>query len=73
MIRVTGKGNRTRLVPVGSKAREAIRYYLEIERPKLVSKRRGAEIGDRLKGQRAPGRPPASPGAGPPGPPRAPR
>ena len=44
MIRVTGKGNKTRLVPVGSEARHAIGRYLELERPKLVSKRSGAEI-----------------------------
>ena len=31
MIRVTGKGNKTRIVPVGSHAVQAIRHYLEIE------------------------------------------
>ena len=36
IIRVTGKGNKTRLVPVGSHAREALRCYLELERPKRV-------------------------------------
>jgi integrase/recombinase XerD len=44
MIRVIGKGNKTRLVPVGSRAREALGRYLELERPKLVSRRSGAEI-----------------------------
>jgi len=43
-IRVTGKGNKTRLVPVGAKARDAIARYLERERPTLVGKRTGAEI-----------------------------
>jgi integrase/recombinase XerD len=44
MIHVVGKGNKTRLVPVGSRARQAISRYLERERPKLVSKRSGAEV-----------------------------
>ncbi|MDG1357372.1 MAG: tyrosine recombinase [Akkermansiaceae bacterium] len=35
-IRVTGKGNKTRIVPVGGKAREALRNYLKNERPELV-------------------------------------
>ena len=35
-IRVTGKGNKTRLVPVGGRARQALRHYLDHERPKLV-------------------------------------
>jgi integrase/recombinase XerD len=43
-LRVTGKGNKTRLVPVGSKARAAIAQYLERERPGLVCKRTGSEI-----------------------------
>jgi integrase/recombinase XerD len=44
MIRVTGKGNKTRLVPVGTKACDAIRAYLEKERPQVVSKRTGSHI-----------------------------
>lgn len=44
MIRVTGKGNKTRLVPVGKKAIAAISAYLEMERPKLVGKKTGSEI-----------------------------
>jgi len=44
MIRVTGKGNKTRVVPVGKKAREAISAYLDRERPKLVGKKTGSEI-----------------------------
>jgi integrase/recombinase XerD len=44
VIRVTGKGSKTRLVPVGSKARDAIREYLEMERPRLVSKRTGSHV-----------------------------
>jgi integrase/recombinase XerD len=35
-VRVTGKGNKTRLVPVGSAARDKIARYLEVDRPTLV-------------------------------------
>lgn len=44
VIRVTGKGNKTRIVPVGARACEAIAHYLEHERPSLVSKRTGSHI-----------------------------
>jgi integrase/recombinase XerD len=44
MIRVVGKGNKTRLVPVGQKACDAITAYLNRERPELVNKRTGSEI-----------------------------
>lgn len=43
-IRVTGKGSKTRLVPVGTRACDAIKLYLERERPALVKKRTGSEI-----------------------------
>ncbi len=36
VIRVTGKGNKTRLVPVGRRASEALSDYLSTERPGLV-------------------------------------
>jgi integrase/recombinase XerD len=44
IIRVTGKGNKTRLVPVGQKACDAIRAYLEKERPEMVGKKTGSEV-----------------------------
>ena len=44
IIRVVGKGNKTRLVPVGQKACDALRAYLETERPGMVKKRTGSEI-----------------------------
>jgi integrase/recombinase XerD len=44
VLRVTGKGNKTRLVPVGRKACEALAAYLSVERPKLVKPRSGGEI-----------------------------
>ena len=44
VLRVTGKGNKTRLVPVGRAALDALRMYLTQGRPKLVSARSGAEI-----------------------------
>lgn len=43
-IRVTGKGNKTRVVPVGGKAAEALRDYLANERPGLVRKRTGSHV-----------------------------
>ncbi|MCW1926062.1 tyrosine recombinase [Luteolibacter arcticus] len=43
-IRVVGKGSKTRLVPVGQRAEEAIEDYLTNERPALVKKRTGSEI-----------------------------
>lgn len=51
-IRVTGKGNKTRLVPVGTKAREAVARYLERERPSLVGKKTGAEIFLSVRGRK---------------------
>jgi integrase/recombinase XerD len=52
MIRVTGKGNKTRLVPVGGKACEALHRYLETERPTLVSPRSGAEVFLSVRGRK---------------------
>lgn len=44
IIRITGKGNKTRLVPVGGAAIEALRSYLDHERPQLVGKKTGSHI-----------------------------
>ena len=44
VIRVTGKGNKTRLVPLGAKARDAVDVYLRKERPLYVKRRTGSEI-----------------------------
>jgi integrase/recombinase XerD len=38
-IRVTGKGNKTRIVPIGAKAKETLEAYLHHERPALVKPR----------------------------------
>jgi integrase/recombinase XerD len=43
-IRVTGKGNKTRIVPVGGRARDAVDDYLRNERPTLVTRRTSSEI-----------------------------
>lgn len=43
-LRITGKGNKTRLVPVGDKALAALAQYLSTERPTLVSKKTSSHI-----------------------------
>jgi len=43
-LRVTGKGNKTRVVPVGQKACDALAIYLSTERPELVMRRTGSEL-----------------------------
>ncbi len=43
-LRITGKGNKMRLVPVGQKACGALAAYLSTERPTLVKRRSGSEI-----------------------------
>ena len=43
-IRVTGKGNKTRIVPVGGRARAALEHYLANERPKLVKPHTSSHI-----------------------------
>jgi len=44
LIRVTGKGNKTRIVPVGKRARAAIQKYVDNDRKKWVGKKTGSEI-----------------------------
>ncbi|MBX9743047.1 MAG: tyrosine recombinase [Chthoniobacterales bacterium] len=44
MIRVTGKGNKTRLVPIGRAASQALEHYLTTARPQLISPKSGAAI-----------------------------
>lgn len=51
-IRVTGKGKKTRIVPLGKPAAEALRVYLESERPSLVTKKTGAEIFLSIRGKK---------------------
>lgn len=43
-IRVTGKGNKTRIVPVGGQARDAVERYVKLERPALVKAKSSSEI-----------------------------
>jgi len=43
-INVIGKGNKERVVPVGRQATTAIQHYLEVGRPKLVSRRSPANV-----------------------------
>jgi len=52
VVRVTGKGNKTRLVPVGRKACAALAAYLERERPQLVRPRTGSEVFLSVRGGR---------------------
>ena len=49
-LRVTGKGNKTRLVPVGGRALEALESYLTNERPTLVTRKTSSQISpDRVR------------------------
>lgn len=43
-LRVTGKGNKTRIVPVGRVAAAALQNYLDHERAALVRKRTGSHV-----------------------------
>jgi integrase/recombinase XerD len=52
IVRVTGKGNKTRLVPVGAKACAAITDYLQNERPQFVRRRTGSELFLSARGSR---------------------
>ncbi len=51
-IRVVGKGNKTRIVPVGRQALAAIQTYLTCGRPELLSKRSGAELFLSIRGKK---------------------
>jgi integrase/recombinase XerD len=44
ILRVTGKGNKMRVVPVGRKASAALDAYLASERPRFVRRHSGSEI-----------------------------
>lgn len=52
VIRVTGKGNKTRLVPVGQKACRALERYIRQERPDLVRPKSGSEVFLSIRGGR---------------------
>lgn len=43
-MRVTGKGNKTRLVPIGGRAKDALQSYLSGERPDLVKPKTSSDI-----------------------------
>jgi integrase/recombinase XerD len=43
-LRVTGKGNKTRIVPLGEMARQAIERYLAVDRPTLVKRRTSSHL-----------------------------
>ena len=51
-IRVIGKGNKQRLVPVGSGARKALQRYLQAGRPELVGKKTGGEVFLSVRGRK---------------------
>ena len=51
-IRVVGKGNKQRLVPVGARARESAGRYLRAGRPALVGKKTGGEIFLSVRGRK---------------------
>ena len=43
-LRVTGKGDKTRIVPLGGRALETLDDYLRNERPKLVKARTSSQV-----------------------------
>jgi len=43
-LRVTGKGNKTRVVRIGKKALESVQNYLSNERPSLVTKKTSSHV-----------------------------
>lgn len=49
-MRVTGKGNKTRIVPIGGRAHDAVQDYLRNERPSLVTKKTSSEIFITIRG-----------------------
>ncbi|MEM7387018.1 MAG: site-specific tyrosine recombinase [Verrucomicrobiota bacterium] len=51
-LRVTGKGNKTRIVPFGKQAGGALSAYLEQARPELVGPKTGSEIFLTIRGRR---------------------
>lgn len=51
-IRVTGKGNKTRVVPVGGSARKAIEHYLRSGRPQLVKPKTSSHIFITVRGSK---------------------
>ena len=51
-IRVTGKGKKTRIVPIGKKALEAINNYLEKGRKKLVNSKSTSHIFLSIRGKK---------------------
>jgi integrase/recombinase XerD len=51
-IRVIGKGNKQRLVPVGSSARRSLARYLAAGRPELVGKKTGGEVFLSVRGRK---------------------
>jgi len=52
VIRVTGKGNKTRIVPVGRSARHALTLWLDTGRPKLVTAKTRSHVFISVRGTR---------------------
>jgi integrase/recombinase XerD len=50
-LRITGKGNKTRIVPLGEMALQAIEHYLEHARPKLVKSRTSSHVFLSVRGE----------------------
>ncbi len=51
-VRVTGKGGKVRIVPLGRRARQQLEGYLRDERPSLVKRKTGSEVFLSIRGSR---------------------
>ncbi len=52
IVRIHGKGGKTRLVPLGGRAKEALEQYGDMERPRFATKRSGDQVFLSIRGSK---------------------